>query len=65
MEIIGKVVRTNKGEFLKFFIYNKNKGPREISVILGKDDDFALGCEGALVPYMNFLYWMEKKLIMK
>ena len=54
LEILGEVVRKNKGEFLKFYIYNKIKGPREVSVIIGNEDDFVLGCEGAFGALHEF-----------
>ena len=47
LEILGEVIRKNKGKLMKFYIYNKNKGSRDITVTIGSDYYFTLGCEGA------------------
>jgi len=47
LEILGEVIRKNKGKLMKFYIYNKNKGARDVTVTIGDDYYFSLGCEGA------------------
>ena len=47
LEILGEVIRKNKGKLLKFYIYNKRKGARDVTVTIGNDYYFSLGCEGA------------------
>ena len=47
LEILGEVIRKNRGKLMKFYIYNKKKGARDVTVSLGEDYYFKLGCEGA------------------
>ena len=47
LEILSEVLRKNKGNPVKFYIYNKEKGPRDITANIKKDYNFSLGCEGA------------------
>ena len=47
LEIMGEVIRKNKGKLIKFYIYNKKKGARDVTVTIGEDYYFSLGCEGA------------------
>lgn len=47
LEILGEAIRKNRGKLMKFYIYNKKNGARDITVSLGEDYYFKLGCEGA------------------
>lgn len=47
LEILSKVVRENKGNSVKFYIYNKEKGSRDVTAKIGNDYYFSLGCDGA------------------
>ena len=47
LEILGEVIRKSRGKLMKFYIYNKKNGARDITVTLGEDYYFKLGCEGA------------------
>ena len=47
LEILSKVVRENKGNSVKFYIYNKEKGARDVTAKIGNDYYFSLGCDGA------------------
>ena len=47
LEILGEIIQENKGKKLKFYIYNTNKGARDVTVTIGDDYYFSLGCEGA------------------
>ena len=47
LEILGEVIRKNKGNPVKFYIYNRIKGPRDITATIGDDYYFTLGCDGA------------------
>ena len=47
LEILSEVLRKNKGNPVKFYIYNKEKGPRDITANIKNDYNFSLGCEGA------------------
>ena len=47
LEILGEAIRKNKGKLMKFYIYNKNNGARDVTVTIGNDYYFSLGCEGA------------------
>ena len=47
LEILGEVIRKNRGKLLKFYIYNKKKGAKDVTVTIGDDYYFSLGCEGA------------------
>ena len=47
LEILGEVIRKNRGKLIKFYIYNKKKGARDVTVTIGDDYYFSLGCEGA------------------
>ena len=45
--ILGEAIRKNRGKLMKFYIYNKKNGARDVTVTLGEDYYFKLGCEGA------------------
>ena len=47
LEILSEVINKNKGNPVKFYIYNKIKGARDVTVVIGKDYYFSLGLEGA------------------
>ena len=47
LEILGEVVRKNKGKSVKFYIYNREKGARDVTAKIGEDYYFTLGCDGA------------------
>ena len=47
LEIMAEVVQKNKGNPVKFYIYNKTKGARDVTAVIGKDYYFSLGLEGA------------------
>ena len=47
LDILGDAIRKNKGKLMKFYIYNKVKGARDVTVTIGNDYYFSLGCEGA------------------
>ena len=47
LEILAEVIRKNKGNPIKFYIYNKERGPRDITANIKNDYNFSLGCEGA------------------
>ena len=47
LEILAEVIRKNKGNPIKFYIYNKERGPRDITANIRNDYNFSLGCEGA------------------
>ena len=47
LEILQEVVRKYKGKPVKFYIYNKIKGARDVTAFIGNDYYFSLGCEGA------------------
>lgn len=47
LEILGEAIKKNKGKLMKFYIYNKKNGARDVTVTLGEDYYFKLGCEGA------------------
>ena len=47
LEILSEVVRKNMGNPVKFYIYNRIKGPRDITSTIENDYYFTLGCEGA------------------
>ena len=47
LEILSEVINKNKGNPVKFYIYNKINGARDVTVVIGKDYYFSLGLEGA------------------
>jgi len=47
IEILGETIRNNRGKLMKFYIYNRKNGARDVTVTLGEDYYFKLGCEGA------------------
>ena len=47
LEILSEVIRKNKGNSVKFYIYNKEKGARDVTAKIGNDYYFSLGCDGA------------------
>ena len=47
LQVLGEEINNNKGKLMKFYIYNTNKGVRDVTVTIGNDDYFSLGCEGA------------------
>jgi len=47
LDILMEVIRKHKGSMMKFYIYNKNNGARDVTVTIGNDYYFTLGCEGA------------------
>ena len=47
LDILMEVIRKHKGNMMKFYIYNKNNGARDVTVTIGNDYYFTLGCEGA------------------
>lgn len=47
LEILGETIKKNRGKLMKFYIYNKINGARDVTVTLGEDYYFKLGCEGA------------------
>ena len=47
LDILLEVIRKHKGNMMKFYIYNKNNGARDVTVHIGNDYYFTLGCEGA------------------
>ena len=47
LEILSEVIRKNKGNFVKFYIYNKEKGARDVTAKIGDDYYFNLGCDAA------------------
>ena len=47
LEVLNLMINNNKGSDLLFYIYNKNSGPRNVEVNIGKEDNFVLGCDAA------------------
>ena len=47
LSILGMIIQNSKGKECKFYIYNKKLGARIENAIIGVDDDFKLGIEGA------------------
>ena len=47
LEMLSEVINKNKGNPVKFYIYNKIKGARDVTAVIGKDYYFSLGLEGA------------------
>lgn len=47
LDILLEAIRKHKGNMMKFYIYNKNNGARDVTVNIGNDYYFTLGCEGA------------------
>ena len=47
LEILSEVINKNKGNPVKFYIYNKIKGARDVTAVIGKEYYFSLGLEGA------------------
>ena len=47
LEILGEAIKKNRGKLMKFYIFNKKNGARDVTVTLGQDYYFKLGCEGA------------------
>ncbi len=47
LSILGMIIQNSKGKECNFYIYNKKLGARRENVVIGVDDDFKLGIEGA------------------
>ena len=47
LSILGMIIQNSKGKECKFYIYNKKLGARIENAIIGVDDNFKLGIEGA------------------
>ena len=47
LSILGMIIQNSKGKECNFYIYNKKLGARRENAVIGVDDDFKLGIEGA------------------
>lgn len=47
LEMLAEAVNKYKGYPVKFYIYNKTKGARDVTAVIGNDYYFSLGLEGA------------------
>ena len=61
LEILGEIIQKNKGKLLKFYIYNKNRGARDVTAKIGDDYYFSLGCQGAFGALHMFPTLEEKE----